>query len=318
MKKICTYIYGSHLYGLNTEQSDLDLKSIYIPDFREIVLKDRIKGIKESTGNPNGKNGPEDVDHEHIPLAKFVKMGIAGETLVLDSLHVRKFVMRGKLAHLFDFMIENRQKFYTKSMKAYVGYVQRQAAKYGIKGSRLAALKEILDKLELLLMSHENDARLVDITHLLPQNEYAKLITYRQHNHPVGMYQVFGKSHQLHTKLHEFYTRMRAEYEKFGSRAILAMKNEGVDWKAVSHAFRVAFQAKHIFLDGDFEYPLPESGFIRKVKAGKLDFKIEVQPELEKLVDEVKQLSAKSSLPEQCDSEFWEDFIVDSYRDVML
>ena len=31
--------YGSHLYGLNTENSDLDFRGVYIPTFEDIILK---------------------------------------------------------------------------------------------------------------------------------------------------------------------------------------------------------------------------------------------------------------------------------------
>ena len=31
--------YGSHLYGLNTENSDLDFRGVYIPTLDDIILK---------------------------------------------------------------------------------------------------------------------------------------------------------------------------------------------------------------------------------------------------------------------------------------
>ena len=30
--------YGSHLYGLNTENSDLDFRGVYIPNLDDIIL----------------------------------------------------------------------------------------------------------------------------------------------------------------------------------------------------------------------------------------------------------------------------------------
>jgi hypothetical protein len=76
-----------------------------------------------------------------------------------------------------------------------------------------------------------------------------------------------------------------------------------VDWKAVSHAFRAAFQVKGILLNGDFTYPLPETEFLRAVKSGSLHFKNEVAPKLDALMDEVEALSVKSTLPEAADSD---------------
>jgi predicted nucleotidyltransferase len=31
--------YGSHLYGTDTPQSDIDLKSVYLPEARDILLQ---------------------------------------------------------------------------------------------------------------------------------------------------------------------------------------------------------------------------------------------------------------------------------------
>ena len=31
--------YGSHLYGLNTENSDLDFRGVYVPTLEDIILK---------------------------------------------------------------------------------------------------------------------------------------------------------------------------------------------------------------------------------------------------------------------------------------
>lgn len=38
MNKILEMKFGSHLYGTNTENSDMDFKGIYLPTAREIVL----------------------------------------------------------------------------------------------------------------------------------------------------------------------------------------------------------------------------------------------------------------------------------------
>ena len=45
-----------------------------------------------------------------------------------------------------------------------------------------------------------------------------------------------------------------------------------------------------------------------------MDFKSEVQPLLEGLMDEVEELSKISTLPEKVDTKFWEDFIFDVYK----
>lgn len=89
-----------------------------------------------------------------------------------------------------------------------------------------------------------------------------------------------------------------------------AANNLNVDWKAVSHAFRAAYQIKELLTEGNITFPRPEAKFLVQVKTGVLDFK-ELSPLLDDLVDEVKELRDKSTLPDKPDVKFWEEFIME-------
>ena len=54
-KVVFKCIFGSHLYGLNTEDSDKDFKGIFIPSFEDIVLGSN-EVISVKTGNDKSKN----------------------------------------------------------------------------------------------------------------------------------------------------------------------------------------------------------------------------------------------------------------------
>ena len=99
--------------------------------------------------------------------------------------------------------------------------------------------------------------------------------------------------------------------EQYGKRAKLAEANEGIDWKAVSHAVRVAYQTHEILMFGSMTLPLPQAWFVKKIKQGELHYVKEVVPVLESLMDQIEALSELSSLPEKPDREFWENFIVE-------
>jgi hypothetical protein len=101
-------------------------------------------------------------------------------------------------------------------------------------------------------------------------------------------------------------------YDGYGHRAKLAEKNEGIDWKAMSHALRAGYQARDIYKDGDFSYPLKETEFLKQVKTGKLSFD-QVADELERLVTEIEILSENSNLPESVDVEFWNKWLISVY-----
>jgi len=99
-------------------------------------------------------------------------------------------------------------------------------------------------------------------------------------------------------------------YEEYGKRAQLAAENKGIDWKAVSHAIRAAYQIKEILTENNITFPLKEADFIRKVKGGELDYNTIVAPKLEELMEEVEVLSDRSDLPIKPDYRFWDEFLM--------
>ena len=137
-------IFGSHLYGTDTPESDRDYKGVLLPDMDEVLLGRIPNALTESKGSDDIKNTVDDVDREWYSLHYFVKLGMKGETVILDMLHApEEMILRS--SPVWNQLVENRSRLYTKSLKALMGYARRQAAKYGVKGSRLNAMKSVLD-----------------------------------------------------------------------------------------------------------------------------------------------------------------------------
>lgn len=315
MNIIFTGLFGSHLYGLDTPTSDLDYKSIYIPEYRDIILGKAQKNITRSTGSSNSKNSVDDIDNETFSLQEFVKLACQGQTVAIDCLHVTDTI---KGSPTWQYLVENRTKFYSKNMNAFMGYVKKQAAKYGIKGSKLAVLEDILDICDNFALASYYDDHvylLSEVIDKLPVTEY----TFITSNIvvPSGRTEVFysvngSLMHDI-IPLHEFRKRIQKQYDNYGKRAIQAKNNNGIDWKAISHALRAGYQLKDIFELGDFEYPLRQTQFLLDVKQGKLDYVTEVAPVLEDLVEELDILVVNSNLSENVDTDFWDNFVFDVY-----
>lgn len=301
--------FGSHLYGLDTPNSDIDYKGIYIPTLREIMLGNYAKTFKSSTGAEHGKNVAGDIDTEVISLPRFIEMGIQGETMVLDMLHCEDPISNSEL---WWYLVDNRTKFYSKTLKAFVGYVKRQAAKYGIKGSRLADIEEAVARLK----TFNPEQSIADVQAGLYFGEFAKWITKDPQREGMPMqffYEVNQKKYQSTNSVGYVINELEKVWNSYGHRAKQARENDGVDWKAMSHALRAGYQARDIYELGDFEYPLKETDYLLAVKTGQLDYTTEVAPELERLVEEVTVLSDNSTLPEKVDVQFWEEFLLDAY-----
>ena len=147
MNNIVKMVFGSHLYGTDTSASDKDYKGVFLPSKEDIFLGKIPKSVNLSTNLTHDKNTPDDVDTEIYSLHYFIKLACAGETIAMDMLHAPGEMILVHTA-IWDEIVRNRKKFYTKNLRAFVGYARRQAAKYGIKGSRLNDAKGVLDYLD--------------------------------------------------------------------------------------------------------------------------------------------------------------------------
>jgi predicted nucleotidyltransferase len=63
--------FGSHLYGTNTPSSDLDIKGIYLPKAKDILLQRIAPVCSFSRPKDHGeKNSADDVDQEFYSPSK--------------------------------------------------------------------------------------------------------------------------------------------------------------------------------------------------------------------------------------------------------
>lgn len=305
MTDIVKMYFGSTLYGTETPASDKDFKGVFCPSKEQVFLGRVPKSIPSNTKKDNGaKNTADDVDTEMYSLHYFLKLACEGETVALDMLHAPQSMLICD-SPTWQRIVSERQRFYTRNLKAFVGYARRQAAKYGVKGSRLNAAKQVWE----YLMRYAPDQRMEEIWLDLPIGEYL-------HKLPNGVtgeeeYEVCGRRIQRTTHIKHALPIVENFWKNYGARAEQAARNEGIDFKACSHALRAAYQVKSILTLGTIVFPLPEADYLRTVKQGKLHYQREVAPELERVMDEVEALSAASTLPESVDRAYWDRFIVE-------
>ena len=316
MKTIVRMKFGSHLYGLSTPESDTDYKSIYLPELNELLLGTAKKSISSSTGNSKSRNTKDDIDDDYISLNEFIRLACNGETMALDMLHANDVENCGAI---WRDLVSKREMFYTTNLNAYMGYVKTQAAKYGIKGSRLAGMREAIDFLKKYV---DKGLLLSDVWDDLPLNDYARKITLpkKKGDGVDHFYEVNTKKYQMNNKVDYACERLELMFASYGARALKAERNEGVDHKAVSHAIRAGCQMRDIFSKGSFKYPLDETDFILKVKRGELHYLHDVAPYLEDLVDEIDGLvlENKFNFPEHTDREFWNKWLIDVYTKYLI
>ena len=331
MNQILEIKFGSHLYGTSTPESDLDFKGIYLPTAKEIVLGTYKKTI--ATSRPkriNERNNKDDVDTDVYSLDRFLELLMEGQTVALDMLfsntsNITNITYEGsEIMYQIDV---NKDKLLTRNVGAFLGYAKQQAARYGIKGSRLDALKRTMalldtlplhdklglhaDKLEALVEECKEvvsleKTPLVEIVELSVSNDTKTIL----HLHVNGR-----KCSYTATVKHAkgIYGKILDEY---GHRAHKAHMSGGKDWKALSHAVRVNHEALELLRTGKITFPRPERELLLKIKKEQLPYE-QVAEMIEQGIVELTEAQEKSTLRETPDREWANEFVYKIYSDIV-
>jgi predicted nucleotidyltransferase len=307
--------FGSFLYGTNGALSDVDYKGIYLPSMDDLVmgpLKPVKHSISSSTGNDKSKNGVGDIDEEFWSLQYFLSILKKSDTGALDLLFSRsnsKSVLfdSGKLDPLFSNPLKL---FNPKDINTTVRYCMGQAKKYGIKGSRMGILKNVL-KIIKNCKGKLND-NLEKIINECKDESYCFIKNLTVNDKPVPSLMLCGKVHHGTIQMEEFENRVSRVYQEYGERARLAEENKGIDWKAVSHGVRSAIQCKQILTEGKVTFPLEKSDLLKRIKSGECHFN-DVEKIIVEMLYELDELQKISKIEGGFDEEFVKEFVISLY-----
>jgi hypothetical protein len=331
MKTILELKFGSHLYGTNTPESDVDMKAIYLPSAREIVLgnyhKTIMKGRKKEKCERNTK---DDVDVEIFSLDRFLELLCDGQTVALDILFAPAdmyTMIDPNYGWIISEIYKHRHELLNKNVNAFVGYARQQAAKYGVKGSRMDALNRVMALLE---QANDYDRlaawspaiyQLADESKDLVSLEKTPLIEVvmipgpnkvdlMPHLHCAGRKIPFQATVK---QAKTVYGKILAGY---GERAHKAHLAGGKDWKALSHAIRVNGEAKELLETGFITFPRPDKDYLLQVKQGLVPFD-EVSEVIEKGLVDLMISQEKSKLRNEPNREWAQDLVAKVYTQIV-
>ncbi|MCK9369192.1 nucleotidyltransferase domain-containing protein [Candidatus Dojkabacteria bacterium] len=285
--------FGSQLYGTNTPESDLDIKGVFIPSRDMMYLGEIPKSIQNESSNC--KNTKDDIDIQLYSIQYFFKLAKDGDTNAIDMLHAGSSVVLYSSLE-WEAIHDNRKMFYSKNIKSFLGFAKTQAIKYGLKGSRLASVKSCIEFLSCFHL----DERVSFNWNLLPNDKNCYYI--ETNSSGIRQYNVCGKVIQESMKVGYALEILNNLVKNYGVRSIQAQINSGVDWKALSHAFRAAMEVWELLVYKDIHFPLKSAPYLLDVKTGKKDF-TEFMEHFEDVLEEVDELLNKSSFPDFVDSE---------------
>lgn len=310
-KLVYLTLFGSDLYGTATGNSDLDARGIFLPSLHSIILGTAPKSLHFSTGKDQQRNCPDDMDIDLWPLQNWImRLLPGGDTGALDLLFSpsnKKCVLydTGLLAPVFN----NPMKFLDlANNKAYAQYALSQARKYGIKGSRLGAIKAVWEWLQ----NHDTSGCLLEYIPEIVESCGQEKYCFPKDMMDGPALALCGKIHVGGIKMTEFRQRVQRDMDIYGSRAKAAEANEGVDYKALSHALRALAQMEELLLTGHIQFPLAEREKLIAVKKGEIPWNDLEGIILERLA-EVERIYNNLSSRHVFDSAFAESYLLNCY-----
>ena len=340
--------YGSHLYGLNTENSDLDFRGVYVPTLEDIILKKdkdeinteltvtmflRQKKLTDHTFEESDyewRDVEKKVDVKIFSLQKFITLCSKADTNALDLLfsvnnsYIEQYFSVGGILYL----LENRDKLInTDRLESPITYAFKQAEKYSIKGIRRQVMLDVLQGAKNFLQEWKDAIVTPQVHHLLEDDYYGLNINSLIDNKHVKIDEldnkgkkekylyVCGVQHQFNLELDKFIKRIEEKINKEYTSQRTKDAADGNDWKALSHAIRVLLEIKELLNTGNITFPCKQSRFLMRIKQGKINREIIDEffnTELSNILENVQA----NKLGWKYDEEFWNEFILKEVKNV--
>lgn len=288
--------YGSKLYGTNNENSDIDLKGLFLLDIKDLILQSKCNSISYTSGNNDTKNSSSDVDIQLWSLHYWLYLLSKGDTNAIDLLF--SIYSNGSNEEYKDNMKEILGEFYNSPLdlidlynnRAYISYSYNQCMKYNWKGSKVEMIKKLLDffksKYTLDTQYTKLDSYIDEVLSTFDNREL--VFEDSINNGKERCLYIIGKGYNGSITLQETIERLEYKYKVFGNRAKLASENNGIDWKGVSHSLRVLYEVIELVDTKFLRFPLKEAKFIKEVKEGKYNYMEDIEPILNNLLEEAK------------------------------
>lgn len=318
MKTLVELTFGSHLYGTNTPESDSDVKAVHLEDLDNFLLNKTKSVITYSRSKKlNEKNNSTDTDYESFELNRFASLAKEGQTAIFDMLFSpSKFWL--KTTPEWETLVENRNLFLTKQPAKFVGYCRAQASKFSVKGERVAAAKAASDFFSNLVdMGFGKDKLKIHNNAIMRwamsfQNQNSFVTVHIPFDGSELMVDVCGRKCQWGNTIQGAFHMYDSLFKEYGNRAKLAMDNHA-DWKALSHAVRIANEAIELLIDHSLTFPRPEYKLLLDIKTGKLPYN-KVSEMIEELLEEVEKSIKLSTLPQTVDNEKIDSLVLELYH----
>lgn len=310
MKEIYKIRTGSHLYGVNTPDSDEDFNGVFLPSkeqllgFKPLTEEDRSSN-KEATKNKDG-----DVDNKVYSLPKFLELLLNNNPNVVEYLFIPE-------EHILEdsFTMRTLRLNYSKIISQKVGhsFVGYAVSRKKFLNSKITRLEELTKGVTWLENSgYDLNDKALELT-----EKDAKYLTSiaRGYKKNRGVIRPFKKSSRVAVA----YTKLLSELNNVGWRSQAeSAKKLGYCTKEAYHLIRMLYEGKILLQTGRLEFPLKGKVYddIMTIRSGKVSYDdlITMIAEYEASCLEARE---NSTLREQPDFEWCETLLINSLDDYL-
>jgi hypothetical protein len=310
---------GAHLYGTATPASDLDLKAVLLPGGRDILLGQVAGSVSDSLrADPDTARRPGDMDLEVHSLQRFLQLLAAAQPVAVEMLFAPDAAHVASPDPLWREVQRLGPRLITRHIGVFVRYCRKQAEVYGAKGARAAAARQVLDVLATAEGRHGSQARLGEIASELEvlaaaTSHVALVDVVIQDGRTVRHLELCGRKAPFTATIRAAREMTERVLAGYGQRALQAERQEGVDWKALSHAVRIGREAAELLHTGRLQFPLSSAPRLLAIKLGQVPYD-EVTEEVEAVLAEVEAAAATSPLPDKPDTAAAEALVLRAHR----
>ncbi len=280
---------GSHLYGLNTPQSDIDYLGVVLESFEYKVGFNTFFELDVSYHDKqeNGKNTKDAIDEKYYSLTKFVDLLFKNNPTILELIFAKDVIYKDPI---IDTLYENRHLFLDrdKIVNAFIGYAIAQERKMETKSENLSEviklhdlIKDIdTDGVETLIDALNHNESLYHIFNKYKDSQVdlsneLELSNDKQQKRAIrkkiGKIYFGSREYSVNILFKKFKAQIESVVKNKSSRSEL-IETHGYDTKFFHNVIRLIIEGIELLTTGEIVFPLKEHDLLMDCKMGKYSY----------------------------------------------
>jgi predicted nucleotidyltransferase len=299
---------GSYLYGTNTESSDKDYVSVFIPTTYDLLSLQKCEFIDESTkkSSEDRKNTSADIDNQSYSISNYLHLVLSGNPNLTEILFSENPIIEDSAFLIFK---NNASRLISRRVyNSFTGFAVSQMKKLEYKSKRFIQLEKALEHLEKECQDGICDDK-AEMSEELSSWLNEHLTEYKGGKNNVKH---FHKNLPVKT----IYEKIKEEYERYGWRTkTQTFAALGYDVKYASHVIRLFHESEELLTAGRLSFPITGKAYddIMAIKLGKIT--IEQFYEMCGYYEDLNRKAlANTVLPDKADWKWANDALVDLLR----